>query len=59
VQKADMRIDSIDDLAIELEYEAQDAMGGRMLRAEIDVEVADFSLSHGSYFAAFSSPGST
>ena len=36
VKQADMRIDARDDLAVELEHEAQNAMGCRMLRPEID-----------------------
>src|SRR5438067_7656226 len=38
VQKADMRIDALNDLAIEFEYQAQHAMSRRMLRPEIDAE---------------------
>ena len=41
MQQADMRIDALDDLAVELEHEAQNAVRRRMLRAEIDGEVAD------------------
>ena len=40
VEQADMRIDPFDDLAVELEHEAQHAMGGRMLRPKIDGEFA-------------------
>ena len=36
MQKADMRIDALDDLTVELEHQAQHAMRGRMLRAEIE-----------------------
>ena len=57
MQQADMRIDALDDLAVELEHQAQHAVGRRMLRPEIDVEVADRGLSHHCF--AFSSPGST
>ena len=35
-----MRIDAFDDLAVELEHEAQHAVRGRMLRPEIDGEFA-------------------
>jgi hypothetical protein len=34
MQQADMRIDALDHLAVELEHEAQHAVRGRMLRAE-------------------------
>ena len=40
MEQADMRVDALDDLAVELEHEAQHAMGRRMLRPEIDGEVA-------------------
>ncbi len=38
VQKADVRIDTFDELAVQLQNQAQDAMRRRMLRAEIQVE---------------------
>ena len=41
-----MRIDALDDLAVELEHEAQHAVRRRMLRAEIDGEVAEVVLGH-------------
>ena len=41
MQQADMRIDALDDLAVEFEHEAQHAVRRRMLRAEIDREIAD------------------
>jgi hypothetical protein len=41
-----MRINAFDDFAIQLQHEAQHAMGRRVLRAEVDVEVSDFSFSH-------------
>jgi hypothetical protein len=47
VQQADMRIDSFDDLSVEFQHEAKNAMRGRVLRPEIDVEIADGRLSHG------------
>jgi hypothetical protein len=34
-----MRIDTLHDLAVQLEHEAQHAVRGRMLRAEIDSEI--------------------
>ena len=40
MQEADMRIDALDDLAVEFEHQAQHAMRGRMLRPEIDGEIA-------------------
>ena len=42
-----MRIDALDDLAVELEHEAQHAVRRRMLRPEIDREVADVVFGHG------------
>src|SRR5262249_48550127 len=52
VQQADVRIDTLYDLAVELEHEAQDAVGGGMLRPEIDGEIAERRLVH----PAFSTP---
>ena len=46
VEKADMRVDALDDLAVELEHEAQDAVRGRVLRPEIDREIAELVLGH-------------
>jgi hypothetical protein len=48
MEKADMGIDTLDDLAVQLEHEAQNAMRRRMLRAEINVEGADGGFRHGS-----------
>ena len=67
VQQADMRIDALDDLAVEFQHQAQHAMRGRMLRPEIDGEVAQRGFSHQDTLPsglvpsglAFSSPGST
>ena len=42
-----MRVDALDHLAVELQHETQHAMGSRVLRAEIDVEVADVGFRHG------------
>ncbi len=36
-----MRIDALDDLAVEFQHQAQHAMRRRVLRPEVDVEVAD------------------
>ena len=52
-----MRIDALDDLAVQLQHQTQHAVGRRMLRPEVDVERADVGLGH--YCFAFSSPGST
>ena len=59
MEQADMRIDALDDLAVELEHQAQHAMRRRMLRPEVDVEVADVGFGHHAFGFAFSSPGST
>ena len=54
-----MRIDALDDLAVELQHQAQHAVRRRMLRSEIDREIAEVLLVHGQAFgSAFSSPGS-
>jgi hypothetical protein len=39
MKQADMRIDPFHHLAVEFKHEAQDAVGGRMLGAEIDREI--------------------
>ncbi len=62
VEQADMRIDALDDLAVELQHQAQHAVRGRMLRPEIDREVAHRGFGHYDPLPsgfAFSSPGST
>ena len=75
VQKADMRIDALDDFAVELEHQAQHAVRRRVLRPEIDVEISNVMLVHSrllqrpapfwgrptqnQFVFAFSSPGST
>jgi hypothetical protein len=46
MQQADMRIDALDHLAVQFQHKAQNAVRGRMLRAEIDVEIADGCLRH-------------
>ena len=46
MKQPDMRIDALDNLAVELEHEAQHAVRRRMLRPEIDREVADVVLGH-------------
>ena len=40
MQQADMRVDPLDHLAVELEHQAQHAMRRRMLGSEVDREVA-------------------
>ena len=58
MQEADMRVDALDHLAVEFEHQAQNAVRRRMLRAEVDREVAEVrcSVIYGGF--AFSSPGS-
>ncbi len=46
MQQPDVRIDALHHLAVELQHQAQHAVRGRMLRAEVDVEVADFGFWH-------------
>src|SRR5262249_33542143 len=45
-QEPDVRIDALDDFAVELEHQPQYPVRGWMLRPEIDVELADLGLSH-------------
>src|SRR6185437_9943820 len=52
MQQADMRIDALDHLTVELEHEAQHAVRGRMLRPEIDREIADGGFCHHATSAA-------
>ena len=59
MQQPDMRIDALDHFAVEFEHEAQHAVRRRMLRPEIDGEVAWWRLGFGHHatsrqsFAAF------
>src|SRR5262245_11507153 len=46
VQKTDMRVDALDDLTVELQYEAQHAVSRGMLRPEIEGEVAQGGFGH-------------
>jgi hypothetical protein len=46
MQKADMRIDALDDFTIELQHETQHAVRRWVLRAEVDRKVADVMFSH-------------
>jgi len=52
VQKSDMRIDALDDLAMELDYEPQDTVGRRVLGAKIDGEIANSGFGHGGLASA-------
>jgi hypothetical protein len=46
MKEPDMRIDALDDFAVEFENEPQDAMCRGMLRAKIDREIADWIVAH-------------
>src|SRR5712672_3079356 len=46
VQKTDMRVDALDDLTVELQYETQYAVSRRMLGPEIEGEVAQGGFGH-------------
>jgi hypothetical protein len=46
MQQPNVGIDAFDHLPVQLEDEAQNAMRCRVLRAEIDVEVADVVFGH-------------
>src|SRR6476620_8092085 len=46
VQKADVRVDALDDFTVELQYEAQDAVSRRMLGPKIEGEVAQGCFGH-------------
>ncbi len=73
VQEADVRVDALDDLAVQLQHQAQDAVGRRVLGTEIDRELAVLLgegrggqfrdrvqvVSHDLYAPFFSSPGRT
>ena len=41
VEQADVRVDALDDLAVELHDQAEDAVRRRVLRAEVDRVIAD------------------
>src|SRR5580698_4883558 len=55
MQQADMRIDTLDDFTVELQHQAQHAVSCRMLRPEVDCEIALRSggFSHHATFASF------
>src|SRR5690606_31514894 len=61
MQQPDMRISTINNLTIELQNEAKNAVRCWMLRAKVDVEITNGCLSHNApqFGLAFSSPGST
>jgi hypothetical protein len=46
MKQADMRVDALDDFTVELKHQAKNAVRRRMLRPEVDVEVANVMLSH-------------
>jgi hypothetical protein len=52
VQKADMRIDALDDLAVQFQDQAQHAVRGRMLWSEIDGEAALWFVGHNRFSSA-------
>ena len=47
-----MGIDTLDNFPIQFQNEAQHAVGGGMLRAEVDVEIADIVFGHCDFFSA-------
>jgi len=60
MKQTDVRIDTLDHLTVELQHETQHAVRSRMLRPEVDGEVAQCGFRHQLAFGpAFSSPGST
>ena len=46
VQQADVGIDALDNLAVELQHKTKHTVRGRVLGAKIDVELADFGFRH-------------
>lgn len=48
MQKTDMRIDTLDDFAVQFQNQTQHAVRGRVFRTEVDREIADVMLSHSS-----------
>src|SRR5258707_3437662 len=51
MQQADMRIDPLDDLAVELEHQSQHAMRRRMMRAEVDRVILNLKVARVRLFA--------
>ncbi len=47
MQQADVRVGALHDFAVHLQHQAQHAVRGRVLRAEVQRVVADFRLAHG------------
>jgi len=56
VKQSDMRIDALYDLAVEFNHKPQDTMSRRVLRPEIDGEIAKSSFSHGDLASAMERP---
>jgi hypothetical protein len=46
MQEPDMRVDTLDDLAVEFQHQTQNTVRRRVLRTEVDVEVADVVFGH-------------
>ena len=46
VEQPNVRVDALDQLAIQLQHEAEHAVCRRMLRPEINCECTDFGLAH-------------
>ena len=46
VEQPDVRVDALDDFAVELQHQAQHAVGGGVLRPEVDGKVADGGRNH-------------
>ncbi len=65
VQQTDMRVRALDHFAVHFQDQAQHAVGRRVLRTEVQVEILDLGFGHGQdasvsgSASAFSSPGST
>jgi hypothetical protein len=49
MQKADVGIDALHHLAVELQHETEHPVGRRMLGPEVDVELADVGFRHGEW----------
>jgi hypothetical protein len=47
MQKADMRIDTLHNFAVKLQDKTKNAVRRRMLRSEVDIEVANVVFCHG------------
>ena len=53
MQQADMRVAAFHDLAVQFQHQAQHAVGRRVLRSEVDVEVPDLLFARQGVFEAF------